>query len=324
MSKLKLAINWAAGCGGCDVAILDTQEKILDIAEIFDIVFWPLGMDFKVEDVEAMEDKSIDVCFFNGAIRNSKEEYLARLLRAKSKTMIAFGACASWGGIPSLINLKTKAGMFESSFITTTTTINEEKTYPQTTTCVPEGELYLPEMYERVWSLDQVIDVDFKVPGCPPTPETIWNATQILLSGDLPPKGSVIGAGTKSLCDTCKRTKTEKVITKFYRPHEIITDPETCLLEQGVVCSGPVTREGCGHLCINNNMPCRGCYGPSEKVNDHGASLLNAVGSIIDAHDEVAAAKLSGEFDDPAGTIYRFSLAKSMVYDYDKEANENE
>ena len=201
MSKLKLAINWAAGCGGCDVAILDTKEKILDIAEACDIVFWPFALDHKIEDVEKMEDNSIDLCLFNGAIRNSKEEYMAKLLRQKSKMMVAFGACASWGGIPSLINLRTKDGMFESSFVDNAALVDGKKVYPQTTTCVPEGSLYLPEMYERVWSLDQVVDIDYKVPGCPPTPNTVWNAIALILSGDLPPKGSVIGAGTKSLCE---------------------------------------------------------------------------------------------------------------------------
>ncbi|SMB96473.1 F420-non-reducing hydrogenase subunit G [Desulfonispora thiosulfatigenes DSM 11270] len=324
MAKLKLAINWAAGCGGCDVAILDTNEKLLDIAEVADIVFWPIAMDFKVEDLEKMEPGSIDLCFFNGGIRNSKEEGLARLLREKSKVMVAFGACASWGGIPALANMNTRDEIFHTVYQDTHTTINEKNVYPKPVSCVPEGELHIPELYQRVWSLDQVLDVDYFVPGCPPTPQTIWNAIEIILSGKLPPKGSVIGAGKKSLCDTCKRTKTKKTINKFYRPHEIITDPEICLLEQGVVCSGPVTREGCGHLCINNNMPCRGCYGPSEKVNDHGASLLNAVASIMDASNEAAASKLSGDFDDPAGTVYRFSLAKSLVFDYNKEAKKND
>ena len=97
MAKPKIALYWAASCGGCDVAVLDTNEKILDIADIADIVLWPIALDFKYHHVEAMEDGAIDLCLFNGAIRNSEQERIAQLLRAKSKVMVAFGACACFG-----------------------------------------------------------------------------------------------------------------------------------------------------------------------------------------------------------------------------------
>jgi len=316
-AKLQLAIYWAAACGGCDVAILDTDEKILNIAEAADIVLWPIAMDFKYEDIYKMEPGSIDVCLFNGAVRTSEQEEIAKALRARSKYMIAFGACAAWGGIPGLANLTNREEIFNTVYQETATTINEEGVRPATSCQVPEGELYLPRIYDRVWSLDQVVDVDYYVPGCPPTPETIWTAVEAIVTGNLPPKGSVI-AGTKSLCDTCEREKTEKKITRFKRPFEIIPDPKKCLLEQGLICCGPVTRDGCGHRCTNNNMPCRGCYGPSEKVSDQGAKLLNAIASIMDVKDEKSAQELAATWEDPAGTVYRFSLAKSLIYDYKK------
>ena len=64
--KLKLAFYWAASCGGCEIAVLDINEKILDIVAIADILFWPVAIDVKYKDVEEMPDKHIDVCFFNG------------------------------------------------------------------------------------------------------------------------------------------------------------------------------------------------------------------------------------------------------------------
>ena len=67
-----------------------------------------MAIDFKYKDVEAMDDGSIDVCLFNGAIRNSENEYMAKLLRQKSKVLVAFGSCASMGGIPGLANVATK------------------------------------------------------------------------------------------------------------------------------------------------------------------------------------------------------------------------
>lgn len=316
--KLKIAIYWAAGCGGCDVAILDTNEKILDIAAAADILMWPIAMDYKYDDLYALEPNELDVCFFNGGVRSDEQEEIAKAFRERSKIMVAFGACASWGGIPGLANLVTKEEILQTAYIDAKGTVNENKVIPQPVSQVPEGEVYIPDIYSRVWSLDQIVDVDYYVPGCPPTPPTILNAIEAIVTGNLPPKGSVIGAGSKSLCDTCERKRTEKKIVNFKRPYEIIADPEICLLEQGLICLGPVTRDGCGHACTNNNMPCRGCYGPSEKVSDPGANLLNAVASIMQANDEKSAEELAATWEDPAGTIYRFSLPKSLVFDYKK------
>jgi F420-non-reducing hydrogenase small subunit len=107
MAKLKLALYWAGACGGCDVAVLDVNEKILDVANLADIVFWPIALDFKYHHVEAMPDKSIDVCLFNGVVRSSEQEHIAKMLRAKSKVLVSFGSCACFGGIPALANFTT-------------------------------------------------------------------------------------------------------------------------------------------------------------------------------------------------------------------------
>ena len=98
--KLKIAFYWSASCGGCEIAVLDINEKILDVINLADIVFWPVAMDIKYKDVEAMPDKYIDICFFNGSVRNSEQEHMAKLLRQKAKTLVAFGSCAQEGCIP--------------------------------------------------------------------------------------------------------------------------------------------------------------------------------------------------------------------------------
>src|SRR4030042_1348006 len=118
--KLQLAFYWAASCGGCEIAVLDINEKILDVIAIADILFWPVAIDIKYKDVEAMEDKSIDVCFFNGAIRNTEQEHLANLLRKKSKVLVAFGACAVNGGIPGLANLSNREEVFHVAYLDNT------------------------------------------------------------------------------------------------------------------------------------------------------------------------------------------------------------
>jgi len=139
MAKPKLALYWAAACGGCDVAVLDTNEKILDIANLADIVFWPIAVDFKYHHVKAMEDKSIDLCLFNGAIRSTEQEEIARLLRDKSKVMVAFGACACFGGIPALANFTNREEIFQRVYHEAPSNNNEDGTIPLLQTSVAEG-----------------------------------------------------------------------------------------------------------------------------------------------------------------------------------------
>jgi F420-non-reducing hydrogenase small subunit len=315
MAKPKLALYWAASCGGCEIAVLDIHEKILDVANAFDIVFWPVAMDFKYDDVRKMEDKSIDLCLFNGAIRNSENAEIAHLLRAKSKALVAFGSCAVEGGIPGLANLTTKDDIFRFVYKESPSVfLQDGGVYPQPLNTMPDGGLEIPEMWETVKSLDQEIDVDYYIPGCPPVPNQIWGVIEYILSGKpLPAKGSILGAGVKTCCDECKRERKEKKLKQFFRPYEIEAKPDECLLDQGIVCMGPATRDGCGALCPIANMPCRGCYGPPPNVKDQGAKMVSALASVIDAQEPEEIEKILDQIADPIGTFYRFSLAHSIL-----------
>jgi F420-non-reducing hydrogenase small subunit len=317
MRKPKLALYWAASCGGCDMAVLELKEKILDVADAFDLVFWPVALDYKYKDVEAMDDGEIDVCLFNGAIRNSENEHVARLLRRKSKVMVAFGACAMNGGIPGLANVSNRAELIDLVYRRNPSVDNLAGTVPQTRVEVPEGELTLPELYDTVRTLDQTVVVDYYVPGCPPEAAQVWDVVTAVIaalkSGVLPPHGAVLGVGEKSVCDECARLKEEKKVSGFKRPWEIIPDPEKCLLEQGIICMGPATRAGCGARCPSVGMPCRGCYGAPAGVLDQGAKMLSALASIIDADTPEEIARIAATVPDPLGTFYRFGLAGSLL-----------
>jgi F420-non-reducing hydrogenase small subunit len=312
--KLKLALYWAASCGGCEIAVVELGEKLLDLIEAADIVFWPAGTDFKYADVEAMADGYIDVCLFNGAIRTAENEHIAKLLRKKSKIMVAFGSCAHEGCIPGLANLTDREGVFTRAYLETPSTDNPTCTLPQAHCKVPEGELDLPEFYDTVKTLAQTVQVEYTVPGCPPVADQVWNVLQAVIKGELPEPGAVVGAWDKTVCDECERVKGEKKVKHFVRPHEVIADPERCFLEQGIICAGPVTRAGCGRPCLHAQMPCRGCYGPPDGVYDQGAKLLGVVMSLIDSEaDSAEVQRLVNEIVDPVGTFYRFSLADSLL-----------
>jgi F420-non-reducing hydrogenase small subunit len=312
--RLKLAIYWAAGCGGCDIAIVELGKNLLELAELADIVFWPCAMDFKYADVEAMADGAIDVTLFNGSIRTDEDEHLAHLLRRKSKALVAFGSCAMEGCIPGLSNIKGADYALYRALRDVPSLDNPGGLLPQMRVEMPEGELTLPGLCNAVRSLKQVVPVEYSIPGCPPHHEQIWKAMTAVLEGDLPEPGALLGVDDRTVCEQCQRTREGKLrVERFYRPHEIIPDPERCFLEQGLVCAGPATHAGCGALCIGANMPCRGCYGAPDGVADQGAALLDAVVSSMAGQSDAEIHRVLETIVDPVGTFYRFSLASSLL-----------
>jgi F420-non-reducing hydrogenase small subunit len=316
--KLKIAFYWAASCGGCEIAVLDINEKILDVVGIADIVFWPVAMDVKYKDVEAMPDKYIDICFFNGSVRNSEQEHMAKLLRQKAKTLVAFGSCAHEGCIPGLANLHDRKEIFDKVYLKEKSVVNPEGVVPQTETKVKEGVLRIPEFYDTVKTLAQTVDVDYYLPGCPPPVKLISAAIDAIAKGELPPKGSVL-APLKSVCDECPRKKENKRISTIYRVHEKVPEPERCLLEQGIICMGPATRSGCGAQCLTVDMPCTGCGGACPNSPEQGAAMISALASILglegeqEHYSEEDVDKLMGQIKDPLGTFYMYSLPSSIL-----------
>ena len=192
-AKPKFAMYWAASCGGCEIAELNIHEKILDVDANFDVVFWPVAMDAKYKDVEAMEDGSILLTLFNGGIRNDENEHIAKLLRQKSKILVAFGSCANEGCIPGLANLSESGEIVHTAF-NTISTDNPHEIYPRTSFDTPEGEIHIPRILPVLKTLDQVVDVDYYMPGCPPESHQIAAVIDLVIQvlqgkAALPPKG---------------------------------------------------------------------------------------------------------------------------------------
>jgi F420-non-reducing hydrogenase small subunit len=305
--KPQVAFYWCASCGGCEEAVVDLNEEILAVVAAVDIRLWPVALDFKKSDVEAMADGELAAAFINGAIRTSEQEEMAHLLRRKAKAVLAFGACAQLGGIPGLANLSTKEDILNRVY--------GDGPRPQTAWGANGHTLHLPEFWQTVKPLDQVIEVDYYVPGCAPTPGIIRGALDALLSGKLPPPGSVL-APDRALCDECPRkdSKPEKLlVAAYHRPHQILADESKCLLAQGIVCLGPATRGGCEAACVKGNMPCSGCFGPTSRVRDPGAKALSSLAAIADSTEEAEIASILAGIPDPAGTFYRYSLPGSLL-----------
>ena len=310
MNKPKLAMTWLSGCGGCEESILDLGRDLPDVLEKVCVVYWPVAVDARREDLQRMEDGEIAACLINGAVRTDEDVKTARLLRRKSRVVVAHGSCAHLGGVYGLANLSPVREILERSYPASPDPAGRESSRGE-----DDAERPLPGLLERVCSLDRVVEVDAYIPGCPPAPKAVREALAALVEGRLPAGGKVF-ADTRALCDTCPRRETRRKDTRvhrFKRFHEGSWDPEVCFLEQGLVCLGPATRGGCEARCIRANAPCRGCYGPVEGVRDAGAAILGFLASLIEETTREALESASASLPDPAGLFYRYSLPSSLL-----------
>ncbi len=325
--KKKVAFYWCASCGGCEEAVVDLAEFLLEALDLIEIVFWPVAMDFKVEDVEQLADGEIFASFINGAVLLSDQEDIVKLLRQKSQVVVAFGSCAHQGGVPGLINNYRKQDVFSYYYQEGPTVQRNGNTWPSPASAKAQ-HVELPEYYGHARPLNQVIEVDYYIPGCAPPPNVVKDALLQLLSDSPPPRGTVL-ASKHSLCAECPLNETKPAegfkVKRFIRPSEIQqVDPNTCLLVQGLPCLGPVTRGGCNALCIKGRMPCTGCFGALDGVRDFGASALSFLASLIDSNDEAEIQQIIDEgIPDPLGTFYMYAFPGSLLQEVLRKGREN-
>jgi F420-non-reducing hydrogenase small subunit len=315
VKKPKIALYWCSSCGGCEESVLDLAEDLLDMAGLVDILFWPVAMDMKYHDIEMIPDGEITATLINGAIRMDNQENMAKLFRKKSQLIIAHGSCAHLGGVVGLANFFERRDILHRAFIEVPTIKNPQGILPVIETSEAGRELQLPGFYNTVKTLNQVIEVDYYIPGCPPTPQLIKKALMAILQNRLPTKGSVL-AEQKALCYFCSRKESKPDVVRikrFKRLYEEKWDQKRCFLDQGLLCLGPATRGGCEERCIEANMPCRGCFGPPDNVTDQGAKILSFLASFLDSKDAQEVKKIVDSIPDPAGLLYRYSLASSIL-----------
>lgn len=316
--KIKTGFLLLGGCAGCEMSVVDLSEKLLDALDHVEVAFWaPTVADVKYDDLEKMEDGAIDVAFIDGMIRLDEHIHMAKIMRRKAKTLIAFGVCAALGGTAGMSSLHDKEDLFEKAFKNTPTTDNPDGVYPQPE-CLVDGkyDLTLPAYEDKVRTLSQIVEVDYFIGGCPPHPNHVGAAIAALVTGQLPEKGSWITAG-KAVCDTCDRNPAGKenesrvMVNRVLRTVDGVPDNDTCLLQQGYICFGPITQGDCGGSCLNVNIPCRGCGGPIPGAEDYGAQALSTIGSIL--KDEDTTAQLMEKYPNLSKFFYRYALPSGIL-----------
>lgn len=278
---VKVASEWLNSCSGCEIAIIDLGERLLDVLKVADFVHLPALMDHKyygqLGDGRHMEIPEADVGLISGAIRNTEHLEVALEMRRRCKTIIALGTCATHGGIPALSNAYTPEEILHRYYTTESTDAPERRPDPT----------IVPPLLDRCYALDEKIAVAIYLPGCPPHPDHIFGALTALVEGRPP-----VLPG-KSVCDVCPTRREGKgqlqKLRRFleapvYAEPGAPLDEMRCLLEQGYLCMEPVTRAGCGGLdgpprCIAARVPCRGCYGPVRQDGNPRLDMLNALAS---------------------------------------------
>jgi len=300
---IRLAQEWLTICGGCEVTILDLGEALLDVLSNIEIVHMPVIMDHKfygsTGELTEIEIPSADVGVISGGIRNEEHRTIAQEMRKKCKVLVSMGSCACYGGIPALANSSTTGDLLNTVYKESISTESDGIPHEQ-----------IPSLTDRVYALEEVVKVDVSLPGCPPTPEIFADAVTALL------QGKPYEVGGRSVCDDCPFIREKKALTSLKRPLEPIAftagaplNTVRCILEQGFLCMGPVTKNGCGGSkgtprCIRAYMPCRGCFGPiSEKANP----MIDMVGTLasvgLDARLIV----------DRSGTLNRYAGAQGRL-----------
>jgi F420-non-reducing hydrogenase small subunit len=215
------------------------------------------------------------------------------------------------GGIPALANLTTPAEIFDRAYHRNPSTENPEAVEPTPHHTTMWGEVDIPTFYPAVLRLRDLVPVDYEIPGCPPQADRVWESIQAVVSGAVPPRNAAVrvGCGEKPVCDEGPLEKRLVKVKRFVRHHQVRPEPGWCLLEQGLLCMGPATRSGCTALCLKAGMRCEGCYGAPMNAEDQAASIIGALGPLLEASDEAHARELVAEIADLAGSFYRFSLA---------------
>ena len=163
-SKKRIATVWLCGCAGCHMSFLDLDERLIDLASLADFVASPI-MDVK-------EIPPCDIGLVEGSVANEENLEVLHRIREQAKVLVSLGDCAGFGCVPMLRNMFSADEVLDHAYIHVESTALG---------AVPQEEV--PKLMPKVRPIHEYVKVDAWIPGCPPSPEAIWNAVKALLTG---------------------------------------------------------------------------------------------------------------------------------------------
>ncbi len=288
----KIAINteWLSVCGGCHVGIVDLHEKILDVLGAAEIRHCPVLTDIKGYP-------EADVGIITGAIRNEHDRHAAEAMRKACKLVIGLGTCAVYGGLPGAGMVHTREEIFDTVYLHNRTT--------KTDIIPSDGVSPLEKM---VTPLDEVIDVDLYLPGCPPASSFIFDGLLALVEGKTP------RTSDESVCGRCRRKMTKTDVDRIKQTYEDLPDPDICFLSQGYICLGSVTLDRCLSPCTRMGVTCTGCAGPTLQVlTEPNRDIRTEVGERMARLTKIEKDTVIRAIERGAKTHYAYAMATKMI-----------
>ncbi len=165
MAKKRIATVWLCGCSGCHMSFLDLDEKLIDLANLADVVASPI--------VDVKEFPKCDIGLVEGGVANEENLHVLKSLRAACDVLVSLGDCAGFGCVPMMRNQFPMEEVLDRAYIEVESTALGS---------VPTEEI--PKLLPKVVPIHECVKVDAWIPGCPPSAERIWSAVAALITGE--------------------------------------------------------------------------------------------------------------------------------------------
>ena len=257
---VKVAFMQLSSCWGCHQSLLNAHLGLLPILPALDIVYWPAVVDFKLASLVDRPDNDVLVGFIEGVARTKEDTEHAKLMREKCAIIVAIGACSCYGSVAGLANLFDKEELVKRKFTETESITDKEPKEPT---------INVPGFEDFIVNVDDIVDVDVFIPGCPPTTNNIVAAISFLLT--------LVGEGPSTLdkkdcvCSTCNLKN------------------KGCFLDDNILCYGAITAAGCNLMCPNNGDICFGCFKSTDKPGEKVIQLREILFSTVALEPQHAA-----------------------------------
>lgn len=276
---MKASVVSLTCCAGCVVSLLNAGDGLTDIllGEL-DVIYSPTFIDLK--DIPRVE-----VAIVEGGVRTERDEEIIREVRAKSHVLVALGLCATHGGITSLGNLSSARRLIEKAY----SLVDSPR---------------LPEMKDLMYPICHFVDVDYYIPGCPPMPFLIVHTLKNVLTGKKPTRHRSV------VCAECSRKIVPARLKKLYGVYEKEADPEICLVSQGFICLGSLTRDGCGAPCPRAGFTCFGCRGPPDAFLYRSRDIYALLVRVVSRRTGIPEERITKELHRNPFVFHTFTFSK--------------
>lgn len=288
--KVRLNTEWLCDCGGCHVAIVDLHEKILNVIEAIEIQKCPVLTDIKGYP-------EADIGIVTGSVRTEHDRHAAIKMREQCKIIIAFGTCAVYGGLHGAGLAHSRQEIMDCVYKSNPTTKTDF--IPQTN---------VSELEKMVVPVDEVIDVDLYLPGCPPHAHFIFESLSSLIENRQPKTGQ------ETVCGGCNRLMTKTDISAIKDNMDGVPDDDICFLSQGYICLGSVTLDRCLAPCPNHGIMCTGCAGPTMQIlSEPNHDIRTEIGDRMSRLTSIPAEDIVTKMEKSAKTHYAYAMATKMI-----------